>query len=140
MPARAGQPLRELLLGQLLRTVAGEHVADLVPEDAGQLPFGFEQLVEPAGDEDLPARQGEGVHGFGVVEQMKLERIGVFASLLAQVFIQGRQQSLANVVNGLACLWAGAQAAVLGLHLGGGFAAPWQFPDLRSCRRADARR
>ena len=53
--------LAELALGHLLGRVAVDDVADLVAEHAGELGLVLELVEERAGDEDLPAGQGERV-------------------------------------------------------------------------------
>ena len=68
--------MRQTLLGQVLGPVTIDHVADLVPQHAGQLAWGLQPLEQPVGDEDLAAGQGKGVDRFVVGQDVEIEMIG----------------------------------------------------------------
>jgi hypothetical protein len=81
MIARAGDArgadecLRELAAGDLLRGMATEHVAGLMPEHAGQFRLVLEPVEQAARDEHRPAGQRERVDGLVVGEHVVLEGV-----------------------------------------------------------------
>ena len=62
-------PCGELLLGDVLRTVARDDVPHLVAEHARQLALGLEPRQERLGDEDGASGKRERIHGLRIVEQ-----------------------------------------------------------------------
>lgn len=84
----------------------------LVTQHPGQLGIRFEQGVQRAGDEDLPAGQGEGVHCLRVGQQVvgKLVGCGMGRRLL--------DEDSANLLHALLIGSTGAQTAELGGHIG----------------------
>ena len=65
--------LRELLFGEPLGAVAGDYMADFMPQYSGYFAFGLQQPQETFGDEDRPAGQSEGVNFFRI-ENRHFER------------------------------------------------------------------
>ena len=48
-------------------------MTDLMPQHAGQLPLGLQPAVERRRNKTLAAREGKGVDGLGISQQMKIE-------------------------------------------------------------------
>ena len=75
---RADQDLGELRLGEVLGRVASHDVADLVPENTGQLSLVAQVLDETGCDEDLAPRKRERVDGLGIAQDV--EGVPIFRS------------------------------------------------------------
>jgi hypothetical protein len=102
-------------------TVALDDVTDFVSKDAGELTFGFELVKEGAGDKDLTAREGEGVDGFGVREEVEFECVRCF-------FGDGvMREVLTDPLDKIKIGPGGDLTPILGGHVGGGLEAEGNF-------------
>jgi hypothetical protein len=117
----AREALRQALLGEVFGGVAVDDVADLVPQHAGHLVFGFELLQQGRRDEYLSAGQRKRVDGLRVGQHVKVEFIrGIAPGGALQHFV-------AHPVYVILELLVGVQAAVLLGHLRGGLQAQGNF-------------
>ena len=84
----------------------------LVAKNTGQLAVTRQLIVQGAGDEDLPARQGEGVDGLWVRQQVEVEWVGSGAGrgTLDDVLPDPLDAPLVGLVR--------VEAAKLGRHFG----------------------
>ena len=72
---RAGEALRQLLFGNVLRAVPRKHMADFMAQYARELALGFKPCEQCHGDENLSTGQRKRIHHTRVGEGVKFERV-----------------------------------------------------------------